>query len=124
MGVQEALKATETYGVAVVMLFLTASFLAALMVYVLKQNAKREERLTTEGCKREERLANIIEIHLKNNFDAIQDHDKKTTAAIAMITEAQKYVRSEHEAMLDDHKEQTKILNSICMNLGLTHRPA
>ncbi len=45
MEVGKALEATKTYGVETVMLFMVAAFLAWLIVYVLNQNAKREERL-------------------------------------------------------------------------------
>ena len=108
MGVEEAVKMSSVYGVTTVMFFLMAFFLGGLIIFVLKQGAKREER-----------LANIIEINITQTKSAIEDHDKRSAEAISMIKETKKYERLEHEAILKAQEQQTKILNHIANKLGV-----
>lgn len=105
----KAIEATATYGVSTVMLILVSFFLAGLVIYILKQNERRENR-----------LAGLIEKDLQQNTMLIQEHDKKSAAAIAMITEANKYIRLEHDAMMgaqknmqESQEEHTKVLSHL-----------
>ena len=108
MGIEQAVKLSGIYGITTVMFFMMAFFLGGLIVYVLKQSAKREER-----------LANIIEIHIAQTKTAIDDHDKRAAAAVAVIHEANKYARMEHEGLLESLKVQTKVLSHIANKMGV-----
>lgn len=93
----ELLGWTQNYGLGVVLALAITLFASRLFVFVLKQNAEREER-----------LAAIIEIHIKELASKMNDlskvveaHDKNETISLEYTKEAQRYQRQEHKEMTD-----------------------
>lgn len=119
MDPSKALEASAIYGINNVMLILISFFLAGLIIYILKQSDRREIKQLELNEKRELRLAEIINKDIKQTTTLLEEHDKKTSAAIAMITEAQKYVRIEHQSMMQGQQEQTKILSHLSDKLDV-----
>ncbi len=101
----KALEASAVYGINNVMLILISFFLAGLVIYIVKQSERREIKLLELNEKREQRLADIINKDIKQVTLSLEEHDKRSSAAIAMITEAHKYVRAEHESMIQSQEK-------------------
>lgn len=93
-----------TYGLGVV-------FSIVLLWYVLKENSKREER-----------LVNVLDKHLLMIDDHVQilnrqllEHDSRAAAAIQQLTEANRYQREEHMAMM-------KVINEMLVEVKTGRR--
>ncbi len=84
---------SATYGLGTVLSVLIAFAFWRTLVYVLRENAKREER-----------LANILENHIQNLTNAVTISTQslhQTTAQILEIKEANKLQREEHKEMIE-----------------------
>ena len=105
--VSSAANQAWNYGLGVVLSILMAVFLGRILMYVLQQNEKREER-----------LSGLIEIHINGVGRKLSEHHEVSISAIASINEANKRQREEHEAMLRESKAQNEILQKISDKLG------
>lgn len=90
MDLEKALDLSRTYGITTVLLFLTAAFLAWFVVYVLKQNEKRESRLIT-----------LTEIHVNNLEVEFKKQSEATTQFRMSMVEDHRQSREEHRKMID-----------------------
>ncbi len=90
MELEKALGLTQTYGVATVLLFIMAGFLAWLVYYVLKQNEKREAR-----------LIGLTEVHVASLQAEFHKQAETTVEFRRSLSESHKYQREEHERMID-----------------------
>jgi len=90
MDLEKALDLSRTYGITTVLLFLTAAFLAWFVVYVLKQNEKRESRLIT-----------LTEIHVNNLEVEFKKQSEVTTQFRMSMVEDHRQSREEHRKMID-----------------------
>lgn len=90
MELEKALNLTQTYGLATVMLFLVAGFLAWLVYYVLKQNEKREAR-----------LIDLTEVHVAALQVEFKKQGETTIEFRRSLSESQRYQREEHERMIE-----------------------
>ena len=98
MELEKTLALTSSYGVATVMLFIMASFLAWLIYYVLKQNEKREAR-----------LIGLSEVHVNALQMELRKQSETTSLFRQSMLDAQKYQRDEHERIIE---MLDKIINS------------
>ena len=126
MDLTETLKLSNQYGVATVILFIIVFYLGGLIYYILKQNRQREIEQAAMNAKREERLANLIEVHLKSSEDKTNERHLVNQQSMATLAEADRRQREEHAMMFQNQKESekqheriAKILDSILMKLSI-----
>ncbi len=105
MDPKTALELSNQYGVAAVILFIVVFYLGGLIYYVLKQNREREKEQNLLNAKREERLALLIEVHLAAMETKVNERHVQNQAAMAVLSEADRRQREEHEMMLRIQKE-------------------
>jgi hypothetical protein len=91
----EAVKLAWNYGLGIVLAVAIALFLGWLIRYVLRENAKREDR-----------LAGIIENHLH----ALDESTHKLTNA---ITEHDRASREGYRQQHEEHREIVKLLERL-----------
>lgn len=92
MSFEKILEWSVTYGLGTVLAFLIAFAFWRTLIYVLKENTKREER-----------LANIIEKHIDSLSTAlINVHNSITQSHVQIqeLKEANKLQREEHREMI------------------------
>ena len=113
-----------SYGLGTVLAIGMAFAFWKILTYVFIQSDKREERIFTENLKREDRLANIIEIHIKElslktdrATEVVLLHNRSETEFLKSLKEADAYQREEHKEITGSLKEITKTLVSIQMEL-------
>jgi len=90
------------YGISFVFAALSVVGLYRLTLFVLKENAKREER-----------LAGLIEQDLVGLQKTLQVHDDRSASAIESIKQANGFQREEHQRMLEALTELTVTLRRI-----------
>lgn len=90
MDIERALELSKTYGITTVLLFLTAMFLIWLVIYVLRQNEKRENRLIS-----------LTEIHINNLELDFKKQNEATTQFRMSMVEDHRQSREEHRKMID-----------------------
>ena len=88
------IKAAATYGLGIVLSLLMAGFMGWVIRFILKENAKREER-----------LAGIIERDLVAQKNALEQHDRRMSEAAQRTEEANKRQREEHEQLSGKQKQ-------------------
>ena len=109
MGFETALNLVVNYGLGIVLAIGIAFMFWRLLLFVLKENSKREDR-----------LAGIIEQHLKaleggNNQlqQQIMAHDARASEFSKQILEALRYNREEHTEIVRVLKELKEEISDI-----------
>lgn len=96
------LRWTAQYGIGIVFAVLAVIGLYRLTVFVLRENARREER-----------LAGFIERDLNRLQDGLRTHDDRAAAAMESIQQANGFQREEHQRMLEALTEITVTLRRL-----------
>lgn len=120
---EEALKLSQKYGIDNFVLILTLFFMAGLIIYVLRQSRQREVEQAKENARRDERWSTLIEkIEVRSN----ERHDANQKA-LALLAEADRRQREEHDAFLKEQRESNRqkevivrILDKICLKLNIS----
>ena len=99
---QELIKSAATYGLGTVLAILMAGFMGWVIRFILKDNAKREER-----------LAEIIERDLIAQKSALEAHDRRVSEATQRAEEAHRRQREEHEEMNRRQNATVQVLERI-----------
>lgn len=122
----KALELSSQYGVAAVILFIVVFYLGGLIYYVLKQNREREKEQSAMNKEREERLAKIIEVHIQAVEDKTNERHLSNQQAMAILAEADRRQREEHETMIKlqntsekQHETIARILERILTKLKM-----
>lgn len=102
MDLEKTLRLSEIYGIASVMLFCMASFLAWLIYYVLKQNEKRELR-----------YIDLHEVHISNMVQELKQREIAANEFRYLMKEAQKYQREENIQMINSLNEISRNISSL-----------
>lgn len=109
MGIDKLIEWSANYGLGVVLSILGAICFFKLLIFVLKENSKREDR-----------LAGIIEQHLKaleaghiQTQQLLMAHDQRAVESSKQIAEALKYQREEHKEMIDSLRQIAQDLSRI-----------
>ena len=123
---EKALELSNQYGVATVILFIVVFYLGGLVWYIFKQSREREVEQAAVNAKREERLANLIEIHLKSSEEKTTERHVANQASMAVLAEADRRQREEHVQILENqkacekqHESIMKILDGMLLRLNL-----
>jgi hypothetical protein len=111
MGVEQVLNWSITYGLGIVLSVLIAFGAWKVLIYVLKENTKREDR-----------LAGIIENHLgklDSSMSMLADALKQREGHLEDLKEANRQQRHEHKEIVFSQVEISKILQSILNRLEI-----
>lgn len=108
---KEALELSQQYGIIAVVFFLMAFFLGGLIIYVLKQNERRENR-----------YFDLVENKMASIEERTNERHEINQKALTSLAEADRRQREEHEVFLmnqkagaDQHQKISALLNELLM---------
>lgn len=112
---EKALELSSQYGVVAVTFFLMAFFLAGLIIYVLKQNERRENK-----------YFDLVEDKLKAIEHQTNERYLINQKAMSDLAEAARRQREEHDTILsnqkmcvEQHQKISNLLDSLLTKLTL-----